>query len=145
MRQDGFTLLEILLSVVLMGVVAMLSVPVYQHYQVRNDLHIAADTWAQSLRRAQGLSRAMSHDTTWGVYTSSGSLVLFQGTDYASRDTDYDEEFAIASSLVASGDTEIIFEQLTGAPSGGSASTTFTSVTGQTKTVTVNSVGMVEY
>ncbi|PIW37104.1 MAG: hypothetical protein COW24_01875 [Candidatus Kerfeldbacteria bacterium CG15_BIG_FIL_POST_REV_8_21_14_020_45_12] len=144
MRQDGFTLLEILLSVVLIGVMAMFSVPVYQRYQVRNDLHVAADTWVQTSRRAETLARSGSNDTTWGIEVHQGSITLFQGADYASRDSDMDEVFSIPSSMTFSGDTEILFEKFTGAPSA-ATSTTLTSTTGQTKTITINSKGMVDY
>jgi prepilin-type N-terminal cleavage/methylation domain-containing protein len=58
MRARGFTLIEILLSVALIGILAGLSLPVYQAFQVKNDLSVAVDTVVQSMRRAQMLSRA---------------------------------------------------------------------------------------
>ncbi len=144
MRDRGFTLIEILLSVTIIGILAGLSLPVYRTFQVKNDLSIAVDTVVQSARRAQELSRATQGDETWGVDVRSGSITVFQGANYASRNTDRDETFEIASSMNVSGVTEFVFTKLTGLPQT-IGSLTLTTVAGETAIVTINSKGMIDF
>lgn len=140
----GFTLLEILLSVAAIAVIAGISVPIYQSFQVRNDLDIAAVTIAQSLRRAQALSQAVDGDASWGVYAQSGSMTLFKGASYAARDAAFDEVFEVPASIAPSGVSEIVFTKFTGAPQTTGA-VTLTSTANETRNITVNAQGMVNY
>jgi len=140
----GFTLLELLLSVAVIGLLAASSIPVYQSFQIRNDLDITAENTAQSLRRAQLLSQAADGDTSWGVKIQSASLVLFKGASYAVRDTTFDEEFAIPTSITPSGVSEVVFTKFTGLPQV-SGTINFNSNINETRTVTLNSKGMVSY
>ena len=110
----GFTLLELLLSVALLGALAGLSLPVYRTLISKNDLDIAADTVAMSLRRAQLLSQAVSGDSAWGVKVQNGSVTLFKGAAYAGRDADFDETFTVPPTIGVSGTSEIVFTKFTG-------------------------------
>lgn len=139
----GFTLLELLLSVALISALAGLSLPVYRTLLSKNDLDIAAVSIAQSLRRAQALSQSVDGDTTWGVKTQSGSIVIFKGASYAARDTTYDEIFDVPTSIGFGGTSEIVFTKLTGLPQ--STGTINLSSESDTKPVTINEKGMVNY
>jgi len=140
----GFTLVELLLSMALIGVVAFFSVPVYQSSQVKNDLDIAALESAQSMRRAMMLSQGMDADDSWGVKAQSGSLVVFKGASYGARDMAYDEVFDLPGSIVASGVTEFVFSKFTGWPTP-AGTLTLTSSNGDVKNIILNDFGMVEY
>jgi type II secretory pathway pseudopilin PulG len=138
-------MIEILLSVSLIGILAAFSMPVYQSFQVKNDLSIAVDTLVQSMRRAQELSRASQGDDTWGVDIRTGSITVFTGESYAMRDGDYDETFAIPTNMAISGGTaEFIFDKLTGEPQS-AGSVTLTSVHGEAATITINQKGMIQF
>ncbi len=138
----GLTLIEILLSLAIIGLIAGFSAPVYQSFMVRNDLDIATGAVAQVLRYAQTQSQAIHGDSPWGVHIGGGNITLFKGTSYASRDTDYDEETSFPSTLSASGLTEIVFTVLTGAPQT-TGTLMFTSVNGDTRIIFVTSKGVV--
>ena len=140
---NGFTLVELLLSVAIISLLAGLSLPVYRTLLSKNDLDITAQVHASSLRRAQMLSQSVDGDTTWGVKTQSGSIVLFKGASFASRDTAYDETFSVATTIGVSGTTEIVFAKLTGLPQT-TGTITLSSET-DSKTVTINGKGMVNY
>lgn len=142
--QKGFTLLEVLLSLAVIGFISGISIPVYQSFQVRNDLDIAAVTYAQTLRRAQILSQAVDGDIAWGVYIISGSITLFRGNSYIGHDSSFDEVFEMPNSITPSGITEIVFTKFTGLPQT-TGTVTLTSNANETKVITINARGMVAY
>jgi Tfp pilus assembly protein FimT len=143
--KKGLTLIETLLGVALMVVLFGLSAAFYQSFQVKNDFNVATNTIAQTLRRAQMLSRTMQSDSNWGVYIKKGSITLFKGSAYMIRDEDEDEIFTVPNSIAFSPDpTEVVFDKLTGDLSS-SKTLTLTTMNGDTVTLSVNSKGMVEY
>lgn len=144
MNQNGFTLIEVLLSVAILTILTGLSLPVYESFMRRNDLDITAQQLAASLRRAQTYARSVNHDTVWSVRVQPTVVTLFQGTDYASRNTAYDESFSVPSTVTTSGLSEIQFAKLSAAPNT-SGTITLTSNANATRTITVNAKGMVEY
>jgi prepilin-type N-terminal cleavage/methylation domain-containing protein len=52
-QQAGFTLLEMLLSVTIIGMLVGISMPFYESFVRRNDLAIATQTVSTMLRRAE--------------------------------------------------------------------------------------------
>lgn len=144
MKNAGFTLLEVLLSIATITIIAGMSVPVYQSFQVRNDLDIATVTTAQSLRRAEVLATAVDGDTSWGVKIQLGSVTVFKGVSYATRDATFDELFDVPGSLTPSGVSEVVFTKFTGIPQT-TGTITFTSNANETRTITINAKGMVSY
>ena len=143
-KNTGFTLLEVLLVVAFIGVLFGIGAPVYQSFQNRNDLDIAANTIAQTLRRAQVLSQAVDGDTTWGAYVASGSITLYKGGSYASRDTSYDEVFDMPTSITSSGISEVTFNKLAGVPQT-TGTITLTSANNDVRTITINEKGTINY
>lgn len=140
----GFTLLEILLSIALIALLAGIAAPIYQSFQVRNDLDIAANTVAQTLRRAELLSQAVDGDVSWGVSIQSGSITLFQGVSYAGRNSDFDEIFDMPTSITPSGLQEIVFSRFSGEPQT-TGTCTLTSSINEIRTITINEKGTIEY
>jgi prepilin-type N-terminal cleavage/methylation domain-containing protein len=142
-NSDGFTLLELLLSVALIGALAGLSLPVYRTLMMKNDLDIAAVTLAQSFRRAQTLSQSVDGDITWGVKAQSGSIVLFKGSSYSTRDSSYDETFDVPTTISIGGTSEFIFAKLTGLPQTTGSVNLSTESDG--RSVSINEKGTVSY
>lgn len=139
----GFTLIEMLLSVALIGALAGLSLPFSLRLAGKSDLDIAMITASQSFRRAQVLATASDGDTSWGLNVQSGSITLFKGASYASRDTTVDEVFTLSTSITPSGLTEVVFNKFTGLPQ--STGTLTLTTNSDSQTITLNAKGVVSY
>ncbi|HSX16945.1 MAG TPA: prepilin-type N-terminal cleavage/methylation domain-containing protein [Patescibacteria group bacterium] len=143
-RDAGFTLVEMLLSVVIIMLVAGLSLPVYESFTRRNDLDLAAQNVAMTMRRAEAYARSMNYDNAWSVEVQSSTITLFQGTSFGSRNTAFDETVTIPSSITPSGLGEVQFAKFSALPNT-TGTVTLTSNTNDTRTVTVNAKGVVTY
>lgn len=140
----GFTITEVLLSVVLLGMIAGMSVPFYRSYLDRNELDQTTMTLAQTMRRAQFMSIAQDGDSAWGVKVSSSSILLFKGASYLTRDQTQDESTTLAPTVSFSGMSEVVFQKGNGVPST-TGTSTFISNNGEIRNVTINQKGMVSY
>lgn len=140
----GFTLSEVLLSVALLGIIGGMSIPMFRVFMVRDELDAATVTIVQNVRRAQSLSRAGNGDMTWGVHVGVGSILIYKGESYVLRDSSFDENTSIPTSLVPSGITEVTFSKVAGLPM---ATGTFilTSQANEKRTITINEKGTVDY
>jgi prepilin-type N-terminal cleavage/methylation domain-containing protein len=141
---SGFTLLEVLLSVTIMTIIVGISVPVYETFVRRNDMDLAAQNLVLTLRRAQSYARSVKSDAVWSVEVESGAVTLFQGTDFGSRDTAFDESFPLPPSVTPSGLTEVQFSKFNALPST-TGSITLTSSASGTRVITINAKGTVDY
>ena len=140
----GFTLIEMLLTLTVSALLAGISAPIFMSFQARNDLNVASSVVLGSLRRAQSLARAMENDKSWGVYMEDLQLTIFSGTDYASRDVNYDEIFVIAPTVSFTGITEVVFDRFTGETSD-VGNIIINSNNNDSRTITINKKGMLQY
>lgn len=141
---QGFTLIDILLSLACLVLITGMVIPAYARLQTRNDIDDVASIFVQNIRKAQLQSQAMYGDTAWGVYATSGSILIFKGGSYGARDSSYDEVTSISNSISVSGVKEITFSKLYGLPSV-TGTTTFTSPNNETRSVFTNQKGMLSY
>lgn len=141
---NGFTLIEILLSVAIISIMFVFSSPLLNSFHWNSELAVVANETSQSLRRAATLARSGQNDAEWGIRIDTGTLTLFRGSSYATRDSSYDELFNYATSISPSGLSEVVFSKLTGLPTS-TGSIVFTSPQGQSRTIIVNSEGGVSY
>lgn len=140
----GFSLIEVLLSVALMALIAVMSIPLSANLLARNNLDVAATTIAQGLRRAQVLSEAVQGDSTWGLGVQGGNITVFKGATYAGRDATYDESSELPPSITPSGLTSVVFSHRQGLPDT-VGTFTLTSYTNETRTITINAKGTLTY
>lgn len=143
-RNKGYTLLEVLLSVAIISIIAGLSVPVFQSFQNKNDLSVATENLSNALQRAQIFSAGIKNDDYWGVKVENSQIILFEGNNFANRDQNFDEVFKISSMISFSGDTELIFDKLTGEPAS-EAVFILNGLNGDSATVSVNKKGAINY
>lgn len=137
----GFTSIEVLLTIVLIGVLTGFSAVVYQSLQNRTLLDTTVTAVRTSLYRAQMLARTGYQDGAWGVYATTSSVIVFRGDSFASRNTTFDELTTIPDTLVLGGVTEVVMEHLTGLPDT-TGVLTIASPDGGTRSVTITNEGL---
>lgn len=143
MKNQGFTLIEILLSVAIITIISGISVPLYFSVVGKNNIDVVSQEIIESAHRAQILSRANEHNDIWGIRVSSGTLTLFNGASYASRNSSLDEITEFSPSIEVSGTNEFTFQKFTGIPST-SSTITLTNSQNDTRTISINGVGTIE-
>ncbi len=140
----GFTLPEVLISITLLSIIAGMIIPMYRTFLVRNDLDSSVATLAQNLRRAQSLSQAGDGDMGWGVHVGVGSILVYKGPNFITRDSSFDENTSIPTSIVPTGIVEVAFSKVIGMPSA-TGTFTLTSQNNEKRNVSINEKGMVDY
>lgn len=144
--EKGFTLLEMLLSILILGIIAASAVPFAGRWLPHADLEASVNKVAQNIRLAQARAEAMYGDQQWGVRVLASSVVLFKGSSYATRDTTVDETTSLSSAITAGGTGEIVFSKLDAKPTPASSSITLTSAPiNEVRTITVNAAGAVAF
>lgn len=141
--KDSFTLIEILLSVALIGALSFIAMPVFNVLINRHDGNVAANSVVQSLRRAQMFSQAVDDDTTWGVKIKTGSITLFKGEDYDSREDDFDEVFKMPNTVGIEGINEVVFSKFTGFPQ--TTGTLTLTAGGESHVISINEKGTISF
>jgi prepilin-type N-terminal cleavage/methylation domain-containing protein len=142
--KKGFTMIEMLLSVALLTAIAGIGSPIYQSFQNRNNLDVTTTTVVQTLRRAQVLAQSVESDMPWGVNLQNGSLILFKGDVFETRDAEFDDVFEIPASIATSGVPEIIFSKLTGIPQT-TGSIVLSSTANETTAIAINEKGTITF
>lgn len=129
--------------VALVSFLASSAIPVYRSVQALNDLDTASSLLAQSLRVAQIFSQSVRGDVAWGVHLEAGRIIVFKGSSFALRDSNFDEVFEISKGLNLSGSSEIVFSKLSGLPDAEGIFVLESAY--DKKTVSVNSYGAVDW
>jgi prepilin-type N-terminal cleavage/methylation domain-containing protein len=142
-RSGGFTLVEMILSVALVGIAVGIGASLLQTFQANADLDASQSTYVGMIRRAQTLAMTQSYDSPWGVHAENGFIALFQGSSWETRDPEHDEVHQLSESISVSGLSDVTFEKLTGLPTG-FGTTTLVSYESE-NFVYVNEVGLVSF
>ncbi len=137
----GFSLVEILLALTIVGILAITAVPVFRTLLAENDLAVSQMLLSQAARLAQANARAVAFDNDWGMRAVKGSAVVFKGNDFASRDTTEDTTFVLPSAIKFP-ETSIIFSKFTAIPSQ-SASLTLKAPNNAERVWTMDSQGII--
>lgn len=142
-NQRAFTLFELLLTMSLIAVMFVMSVPLYQNFLYRSEIDDAVNIYYKGLKVAQGNASSGLYDTSWGVAFSNYEIIIFAGSSFSGRNTDHDRVWNIGNRFSLTGLTEITFSKFYGIPSS-SGSINITN-NGITKTLNINEKGQISY
>ncbi len=142
--ERGFTLAEILISVALIGILGAITAPLYQSFEQKNELDLAALNLAQVIRRAELLAQSVSGDSSWGIKVQTTTLTVFKGTTFTGRDANFDENTDFSEAISATGTLEIVFSKLYGLPQP-TGTIIFSNTNQDSRSVTINAKGTAIY
>lgn len=142
--EKGFTLVEIILTLALIGILAYAYFATFRNFQFGNDLDVAVSTVVQSARRAQILSQGVFGEDDWGIKIFENRLVIFKGSNYADRDTSRDEILEFPAPLSVSGLTEIVFRKFSGEPRE-TGSISLSTASGPSREISIGAMGRLSY
>lgn len=116
-RARGFTLVELLLVIGLAALIGAISAPALYSFVSSSFFTNGVEIMMRTLRTAQNYSISGRDDSSWGVHYEVGKLVLFKGTDYATRDPSFDTSTPLPTAVVIVGWSDLYFDRLRGRPS----------------------------
>ena len=138
----GFTLLELLLVIAILGIISAVAVPMSGSFLARSSRQVATDRIASEIYKAQNFAmneRVYSGSVIWGVCLTGNTFRMFNGS---CASPNYREDYSLPSGLSLSGLSLVTFGNLRGEPS---AATTITITNSLgSNTIVTNLAGMVE-
>ena len=153
-KQRGFSYIEILITVGVLGIIFVGSIPIFKSFQKSSDLDIDTEKIVSKLRLAQKKTVSSVGESQWGVYLDAisipGEVILFKGSSFATRESVYDETSKLLDTVqfdsinISDGGAEVVFERLTGMTSQtGSTTILLVSDINKTSSVFIDNSGQV--
>lgn len=148
MEERGVTILEIILVISLMGVIALFSTSNFSDSLGKEDLGAYSARAVDALQEARSASMHGKGAGKFGVHFEADKFVAFTGVTYSAADPENVEHvlsgFVSATTIsILGGGDDVHFASYKGTPTE-TATVIFSDDHGNTKTITVNSVGMID-
>ncbi|MFA6496781.1 MAG: hypothetical protein WCV50_06785 [Patescibacteria group bacterium] len=139
----GFTFVEVLLIIGILGATIGLAIPFYQSFQVASQLDNYSEEVAQSLRQAQLKAMASEQNSDYGLHFEAGQFSLFRGSAYSAADK-YNLIIELPGTLRLDygANQDIIFHRVSG-QTGGVFSVRLITNNGKSKIININEFGVV--
>ncbi len=143
-KLKAITLVEVMLAIAVLTIIMGVSAPVYGSLQRKSNLEMVVNQAVLSLRRSQILAESSKGDSNWGVKIEPGAITTYQGANFASRNTQFDERTPIAPLTSIAGLDEVNFSKFSGRANQTGA-ITLTANEVETKTININAKGTINY
>ncbi len=140
--KNGFTIIELILVISIIGVLMAATTPFMSSFMLRNNWHVATDRVASEVYKAQNYAmsgKTISGSNVWGVCVTGSIFRMFNGSCAAPN---FFEDFSFPRGVTISGITSVTFDSLRGLPS--SVSTIVVSSGVGSSSVTLSGSGMVD-
>lgn len=125
-------------------VVTSVTIPLYSRWQISKTVASERMEIAQHIRLAQTRAESGKNNSSHGVYFLSTEYILYEGTAFTNRDPNQDQTFNLPANYLMSGLSDVVFEKKTGVPNIGGTITVVDTTTGETTTITINSIGLID-
>jgi len=144
--KKGFTLIEILIVTAITLILVVAAAPIFGNLQVSSQLNEHSSLIIQAIRIARERSVARLENSAHGVFFTSTTYTVYQGSSYATRNSSYDRGSTLDSALslttTLSGN-DVNFSKGLGAPNNTGTINLNHDVQGA-KTITITLFGAVE-
>lgn len=116
----GITLIEIMMVIGILSIIATFSLSTnlddFHRYSFRDDRDLIIGSLQKTRSRAiNNICLGVCLDgESHGVHFESGKLIVFQGTNFSTRNTSLDETFPLNPNINLTGVNEVVFSQLSG-------------------------------
>lgn len=146
----GFTLLEMFITIAILGIVTTLVITAFSKLNSRQALDKSADLVVSILNEARSLTLSSSEATQYGVNFQTSQIVLFAGASYATSSvsniiTPLNSYVEIRDVSLTASSTSVVFKRLSGkALQTGSIKVFLKNDPSTFRIITVSATGMVE-
>ena len=150
-KREAFTLIEVVIVMAILIIVILLSITTLRLLTKRTELEASVNNIISTLNVARNKTLASEKASQYGVYFDASTIpnkyILFQGSDYISRDIDFDEIYNLPSSIeitnigFSGGGNEIIFNRLEGDTENFGSLTIYSSSSNKSKVIYIYSSG----
>lgn len=141
--KKAYTLIELLVSIGLIGLIAGISLPIFSNFQYRNELDASVNITVRALKSAQTFAQSGLNDSVWGVRVNANTVTVFKGNTYSTRDVSFDNTYTFPLNLSTSGISEITYSKLYGIPSTTGSLNLFDN--SNSRQISINAKGTVTY
>jgi len=140
--KKGITFLETLLVIGIMAILIAIIGPSSLDFYKSQQLDANTQEIIQTLRRAQLKAMSNESDSSFGVYSTNNSYILFKGSSYASRQAQYDEIFSLPATItVSDAPKQVVFSKFEGTSL--MAVNIVLKSDGETRTININNMGRI--
>ncbi len=121
---SGFTLIELLATVGALIILCLIGLFAFYNFQEQVDIGSNFAEMVSAIKLSQSKALASENNSQWGVYFSTStpsSYTIFQGVDYASRTTSFDEVHLLPEQVELwavdlSSSNQVVFNKITALP-----------------------------
>jgi len=89
--QSGFTLIEMMIVIVVMGILLGIAIPAFSNWREREALRTACDTLMAHIKQARHLAHAMNRDVVFTINNASPYSYVFDNGGSQSKTVRLDE------------------------------------------------------
>ncbi len=145
----GVTLVEFLIVIGIISILVATAVISAFTFRANTELTTSTNNFMEDVRSVQSQTLASENDSSYGVHLEESRYTLFRGSDFASRNTAFDEvrvlppRVEFASWSLGGGD-DLVFDRVTGSTqNSGTVTLSLISAPSQTKTVNLSPSGKI--
>lgn len=119
MKQRGFTILEVLIAITILGIVSLIAILSFSGFRSGIAINTETEDILSILEEARILTTSSYLDSQYGVHFESNRLVLFKGTLFTEPNADnvvknMQSNVTISSINLNGGGDDVLFERITG-------------------------------
>lgn len=148
MTHRGFTLIELLISIAILAIVSVITLPYFSDSIGKNELQTTTWEVVDALRRARSQAINGEQNSDWSVHFESDRFTIFRTATYSAIDPDNVETIipgilTISSISIAGGGDDIVFAKVRGTTSTDGTITVQDTNSGDTQVITISPAGRV--